>query len=170
MHQRNRNWRGIGWAAYNQKKLSMFFRRETVRTLSLTEQLDKLRSAGYATESVPDGGTLVSKGGLGLIVRPDSGGQPEITESGILIGKELGLLTDVGYQKVFRTESGKAVAAQADYLRALHSFNEDIRESLGITSLYNQSLGSTNERHMYDRVENRDHGVPKRAWEVKASR
>lgn len=142
----------------------MFFRREPVRTPSFSEQTDKLRASGYSIDTL-GGLTLVSKGTLGLTLRQNQQGQPEIVEMGILIGKELGLLTDLGYQKIFRTESGKAVAAQAEYLKALHAFVEDVREQLGLPSLYNESLGSTNERHLYDRVENRDHGVPKRPWE-----
>ncbi len=144
----------------------MFFRRETPRTPTFDEHIGKLRSLGYTIET--DGGaTLISKSGLGLTVRQDAQGQPEILESGVLIGKELGLLTDIGYQKVFRTHSGKVVAALAVYLKALHAFVEDVREALGLTSLYNQSLGSTNELHLYDRVEDRDHGVPKRPWETR---
>ena len=33
----------------------------------------------------------------------------------------------------------------------------DLREALG-ASLYNQSLGTTSEAHMYDRVADRDRG------------
>lgn len=142
----------------------MFFRRETPRTPSFDEYLSKLRSAGYTVETA-SGATRVSKNGLGASVKPDSNGHPEIVEYGVLLGNEFGLLTDVGYQKVFRTESGKAVAAQAAHLKVLHCFIEDLREALGLLSLYNESLGSTNQRHLYDRVEDRDHGVPKRAWE-----
>ena len=39
--------------------------------------------------------------------------------------------------------------------------------SLGLTSFYNQGLGTTNDQHLYDRVESRDAGVPARAWDKK---
>ena len=58
-----------------------------------------------------------------------------------------------------------ADAATADQVKALQNFVEDLREGLGIISLYNESLGSTNEVHLYDRVKDRDFGVPKRPWE-----
>jgi hypothetical protein len=32
-------------------------------------------------------------------------------------------------------------------------------------SLYNESLGTVSTFYMYDRVKDRDRGVPKRAWE-----
>jgi hypothetical protein len=40
-----------------------------------------------------------------------------------------------------------------------------LREGLGLTSLYNEALGTVSTQYLYDRVKDRDHGVPKRAWE-----
>jgi hypothetical protein len=40
-----------------------------------------------------------------------------------------------------------------------------LKEALGLTSLYNEGLGTTSNAHLYDRVEDRDHGVPTRPWE-----
>ncbi len=53
----------------------------------------------------------------------------------------------------------------ADHLKALHAFSEDLREALGLTSLYNQGLGTTNEKHLYDRVQNRDTGAAPPPWQ-----
>jgi hypothetical protein len=66
---------------------------------------------------------------------------------------------------VFLSGAGKTAAAQAGHLKLLHGFVEDLRESMGQTSLYNESLGTINERHLYDRVLNRDAGPAKRPWE-----
>ena len=41
---------------------------------------------------------------------------------------------------------------------ALHEFDDDLREGLGLTTLYNQALGTTCDDHLYDRVEDRDAG------------
>ena len=68
-----------------------------------------------------------------------------------------------------KTASGKQLPALAPQLKALHAFDEDLREGLGITSLYNQSLGTTCDDHLYDRVKDRDavaHGHP---WDKRHS-
>jgi hypothetical protein len=42
-----------------------------------------------------------------------------------------------------------------DKLRAIHEFSEELSEATGATSLYNQSLGTTSDVYMYDRVKGR---------------
>jgi len=88
-----------------------------------------------------------------------------VERPGLVMGSEIGALTDGGYQKFFLTPGGKRKPALAADLRALHDFEEDLRESLGQISLYNESLGTVSTFYLYDRVKDRDHGVPKRAWE-----
>ena len=134
----------------------MFFRREKPVIMSFSSHLEHLRAKGFQISSPSGGRTLASRNGLGLWLKEGADGQPEIVDSGIMIGDELGLLTDLGYQKIFQTESGKAVPALAPYLHALHGFLEDAREMMGLKSHYNESLGTTNERHLYDRLEDRD--------------
>ena len=72
---------------------------------------------------------------------------------------------DGGYQKFFLTPSGIRKPALAEDLKALHDFEEDLKEALGQTSLYNESLGTVSTLYQYDRVQDRDRGVPKRIWE-----
>ena len=79
--------------------------------------------------------------------------------------ERIATLVDGGYQKFFQTPSGKRKPALAEDLKTVHAFQEDLRESLGMTSLYNESLGTVSNRYLYDRVQDRDRGVPKRAWE-----
>jgi hypothetical protein len=55
--------------------------------------------------------------------------------------------------------------ALADELEALHDFEEDLKEGLGQESYYNESLGTVSTFYSYDRVKDRDRGVPKRVWE-----
>ena len=81
------------------------------------------------------------------------------------MGSEIGSLVDGGYQKFFRTPSGKTKPATAAELKAIHDFEEDLKEALGLESLYNESLGTVSTFYLYDRVKDRDHGVPKRVWE-----
>ena len=72
-----------------------------------------------------------------------------------------------GYQQVLKT-SKTEVAATADHLKALQQFSEELKEALGLPSLYNESLGTVSEAYQYDRVVGRDKPVterPKRPWE-----
>ena len=62
------------------------------------------------------------------------------------------------------------VPATADKLEALHTFVEEFKEGLGLPSLYNESLGTTSEGYLYDRVNGRDEPEAKRVkrpWEEK---
>src|SRR5437879_3698209 len=87
---------------------------------------------------------------------------------GYLIGSEISKLVNRGYQQFLKT-SKTEVPATADHLKALHSFTEELKEGLGLPSLYNESLGTVSESYQYDRLEDRDQPTverPKRPWEV----
>lgn len=143
----------------------MFFKREKESVQSFSARVDQLRSAGFGVESVDRGRVRATRGNLAVVLREGPEGQPEILDTGLLIGGEVAVLTDLGFQKIFLSPSGKKTPALAEHLHALHDFAEDVREALGLTSLYNQGLGTTNEKHLYDRVQNRDTGVPRRPWQ-----
>lgn len=85
--------------------------------------------------------------------------------AGIVMGSEIGSLVDGGFQKFFSTPSGHKKPAVADELKAVHDFEEDFKETVGLKSLYNESLGTVSTFYLYDRVKDRDKGVPKRIWE-----
>jgi hypothetical protein len=95
----------------------------------------------------------------------DGGSVTRAGRAGIRMGDEIGALVDGGFQKFFRTPSGKSKPALAEELKALHDFEEDLKEALGQESLYNESLGTVSTFYLYDRVKDRDLGGPKRAWE-----
>jgi len=89
---------------------------------------------------------------------------------GYQVGGEISRLIDKGYQKFLKTTKAE-IPATADHLKALHQFTEELREALGQTSLYNESLGSVSDSYEYDRVQGRDLPEaqrPQRAWESKA--
>lgn len=139
----------------------MFFRREKAPTLTFSDHLNAARSAGFTVD-----GTLISRGNLGCIVTEGEGGVPNIAEAGLLLhGKDVARLVHGGYQMFFVTRDGHKHPATADHLKALHRFTEDVTEAFGGTSHYNNGLGTVCTGHLYDRVTDRDHGVPKRAWE-----
>jgi hypothetical protein len=106
----------------------------------------------------------VTRNKLGALLKEAPDGTPRIEDTGILLGKELAVLTDIGFQKIFLAPSGRRTPALAEHLHALHDFKEDLVELLGLESLYNESLGTTNEKHLYDRVAGRDRGAAPQPW------
>ena len=87
---------------------------------------------------------------------------------GYLIGSEISKLVNRGYQQFLKTAKTE-VPATADHLKALQQFTEELKEGLGLPSLYNESLGTVSESYQYDRVVDRDKPAaekPKRPWEV----
>lgn len=102
---------------------------------------NRVSKYGVAAEIAPSpvAGTLVR-----LMARP-----------GWLLGGEIARITDRGYQKFLKT-SKLEIPATADILRAIHMFSEELKEAIGSLSLYNESLGTTSDRYVYDRVAGRD--------------
>jgi hypothetical protein len=145
-------------------KTSMFFRRETPKKPSFEERLAGLGEFGFSV-SRGAGRATVTRGGCGAIVEDLGGGDVKLGKAGIIIGDEIAELVHGGYQMFLRTPSGKEIPALASQLKALHAFDEDLREGLGLTSLYNLSLGTTADAHMYDRVVERDRAHHVKPWE-----
>lgn len=101
------------------------------------------------------------------IERTPDGGVKIFAYPGYLLGGEIAKLVDRGYQKFLKTTKTE-IAATSDHLKALHSFTEELKEALGLNSLYNESLGTVSESYHYDRVKDRDlpeTARPKRPWE-----
>ena len=63
-------------------------------------------------------------------------------------------LEDRGYQK-FWYHQGRRFPIRLIDLKTLHRFDEEVRNILQLKSLYNESLGSTSARTVYDRVAGR---------------
>ena len=87
---------------------------------------------------------------------------------GYLVGGEVATLLDRGFQKFWKS-SRLEVPATADSLQAVHRFAEELREVIGEPSLYNESLGTTSDSYLYDRVKGRDLPLAQRptpAWEL----
>jgi sugar phosphate isomerase/epimerase len=86
---------------------------------------------------------------------------------GYLIGGEISKLVNRGHQQFLKTAKTE-VPATAEQLRGLQQFSEELKQALGLPSLYNESLGTVSEVYHYDRIEDRDKPVaerPKRPWE-----
>jgi hypothetical protein len=99
----------------------------------------QVRKYGCAAEiaAAPDGTTE-------LLARP-----------GWLLNGVISRLVDRGYQKFLKTPQTE-IPATADHLHAIHEFSEELNEAAGATSLYNESLGTTSDRYLYDRVKGRE--------------
>ena len=85
-----------------------------------------------------------------------------------MVGGEVATLLDRGYQKFWKS-SRLEVPATAESLQAVHRFAEELREVVGEPSLYNESLGTTSDSYLYDRVKGRDLPLAERpvpAWQL----
>lgn len=83
-------------------------------------------------------------GGVNLLARP-----------GWVLHGEIARVTDRGYQKFLKT-TRLEIPVTAEQLRAIHTFSEELKEATGGMSLYNESLGTTSDRYVYDRVLGRE--------------
>jgi len=143
----------------------MFFRRQHLENPTFAERLEKLRNAGFTIAPLAGGVVRASRGGCAVDLKDDNGAVAIAGRAGMAQGSEIGALVDGGFQKFFETPSGGKKPALADDLEALHDFEEDLKEGLGQESYYNESLGTVSTFYLYDRVKDRDRGVPKRVWE-----
>lgn len=148
----------------------MFFRREKPKTLSFTDRINVLKQVGFGTETLSDGRVRISKHGVAAIVGDEGKGQPEIERAGVIIGGQIAILVAGGYQEFLELPNGRRFPATAEQLKQLHEFEEDVKAALGLTDLYNTSLGTTSTKHMYDRVYKRDTGQQPKPWEKKQNR
>ena len=143
----------------------MFFRNKEAQQSTFEDRIANLKQYGFQTVVRSTGVARVTRDGYGAIVEAIGDGKVKIGKAGVLIGEEIGELVNLGYQMIIRTPSGIELPALATHLKKLHAFDEDLREGLGLISLYNVSLGTTTDEHLYDRVVDRDKGVAVRPWE-----
>jgi hypothetical protein len=148
----------------------MFFRRDRPKPPTFAERVSLLEQAGFTAEKLPDGRVKITKHGVGAIIGDEGKNQPEIEKAGILVGSDIAILLSAGYQMFLETSTGKRLPATAKELKALHEFEDDVKEALGLVNLYNTSLGTTTAKHEYDRVFGRDTGDQSKPWERKEHR
>lgn len=137
-----------------------------VKQRTFDEAIAWMRERGFQISSSGDR-TIVSKEGCSVELKKNpniSKNDPVpvhvVGKAGIVLGGEVSALVDRGYQKFLKT-SKMELPATAEHLKTLHRFNEEVREALGATSLYNEALGSVSDRYVYDRVKGREDGQRK---------
>lgn len=97
----------------------------------------------------------VSKYGCAAEIAPAPDGTVQIlVRAGWMLNGEIARILDRGYQKFLKTAKLE-IPASADHLRALHNFSQELKEAAGASNLYNESLGTTSDVYVYDRVKGR---------------
>jgi len=129
---------------------------------SFTEALATLAGHQFDVSSARDGSGAASKAfqvrkfGCAAEIEPAPDGSTMVlARPGWLLNGQIARLVDRGYQKFLKTPKLE-IPATADHLRAIHEFSEELKQAAGATSLYNESLGTTSDRYMYDRVKGRE--------------
>jgi hypothetical protein len=141
-----------------------------IKQQSYEDAVSWFRNHGFELTEAPGASNRIflRKYKVSAAIEPASDGGVKIfAYPGYVIGGEISKLVDHGYQKVLRTSKAD-YPATADHLKALHDFSEELKEGIGATSLYNESLGTVSESYMYDRVRGRDlpeSERPKRPWQ-----
>ncbi|HET9308732.1 MAG TPA: hypothetical protein VFO46_22135 [Candidatus Sulfotelmatobacter sp.] len=144
---------------------------KTIETRTYEEALAWLRDHGFDVTDAPGTNSRVFLRKYNVsaaIQKTPEDGIKIFAYPGCLIGSEISKLVNRGYQQFLKT-SKQEIPATAEHLKALQQFSEELKEALGLPSLYNESLGTVSEAYQYDRVENRDKPPverPKRPWEV----
>jgi hypothetical protein len=135
------------------------------------DALGWLREHGFDVLEAPGtaGRVFLKKYNVSAAIQKDgTDGVKIFAYPGYLVGTEISKLVNKGYQQFLKT-SKTEVPASADHLKALQLFSEELKEALGLPSLYNESLGTVSDSYQYDRIVDRDKPQAerkKRPWEV----
>ncbi len=134
------------------------------------DAVEWLKGHGFDILEAPgtQGRIFLKKNNVSAAIERNADGTGKIfAYPGYLIGGEISKLVNKGYQQFLKTTKTE-IGATADHLRALQSFTEELKEALGMPSLYNESLGTVSESYHYDRVNGREAKEKKpRPWEKK---
>jgi len=127
--------------------------KDAARAQTVQKQFEQ---AGFVVADAPPGRIELKKSGCVAYLENQKGnliysGTPYFVVHGINCELE-----DQGYQKFWYSKpDGKRFPIRKVDLEVLHRFDEEVRHILGLKSLYNESLGTTNARTVYDRLTGR---------------
>jgi hypothetical protein len=139
------------------------------RNPNFEQTLETLRAHAFdvAPYAGVAGGVLVSKHGAAAVLVPARDAAAAMAERpGALVRGEVARLLDRGYQKFIKT-SQYELPASASQLQSIHAFSEELKGVVGIVDLYNESLGTTSDLYVYDRLKGREAAAPApaRPWD-----
>lgn len=124
------------------------------------QTLETLRA--HAFNVVPStevaGGVLVTKYGAGAVLSAAADKAAPVgyaVHPGVLVGGRVARLLDRGHQKFIQTPQLE-LPASASQLHAIHRFSEELKQVTGDIDLYNESLGTTSDLYLYDRLKGRE--------------
>jgi hypothetical protein len=122
--------------------------------------IEKLRA--HAFDVTPSheiaGGVLVSKHGVGAVLVAAADKAAPVAYAvhpGMLVEGRVARLMDRGYQKFIQTALLE-LPATASQLHSIHRFSEELKQLTGDIDLYNESLGTTSDVYLYDRLKGRE--------------
>ena len=118
-------------------------------------QIETLSAKGFLVRN--SGGVVrIEKYNCGAELRKEAqnGFRMTIIPS-IMLQGQFTHLWDAGYQKFLLTNDGRKVPIRVHQLADLRCFNEELRTALGVSTYYNEALGSTCHYSVYDRVKGR---------------
>jgi hypothetical protein len=145
--------------------------RRRSRHPNFDQTLQLLRTQGFETApySGVAEGVLATKHGVGAVLvpaprskDPDAAAAAVAVAPGVMVKSEVSRLVDRGYQKFIKS-SQYELPATAQQLQAIHAFSEELKRLTGLTSLYNESLGTTSDLYLYDRLKGREAEEPEPA-------
>src|ERR1700693_2793621 len=145
---------------------------KTIEARTYEEALAWVRDHGFDVTDAPgtNGRVFLRKYNVSAAIQKGPEDAVKIfAYPGYLIGSEISKLINRGYQQFLKTPKTE-IPATADHLKALQEFSEELKEALGLPSLYNESLGTVSEAYQYDRIVDRDKPQtdrPKRPWDGK---
>ncbi len=125
--------------------------------LTLAALTERLKKEGFAMEQQGPGSVRVSKNGCAAVLEEAGGVLRLAVPPGLVLGQSIARLVDRGFQK-FWQDGDRKQPAVAEQLRFLHLFEQELRTALGLTTLYNEALGTVSARYVYDRLEGREKG------------
>jgi hypothetical protein len=150
------------------------------RNPNFDQILESLRAHSFevAPYAAVAGGVLVSKYGAGavLVAAPasiqDQNQAQDVAVAfavapGALVAGEVARLVDRGYQKFIKTSQFE-FPSTASQLHAIHLFTAELKQLTGAINFYNESLGTTSDLYLYDRLKGREAAqpAPEGPWEV----
>ncbi len=135
-----------------------------IKSHTFDETISQLRNQQFDVQPVPGDSNRVRVSKYNCAAelgRDTKGGVLLLHKPGILLGGDIAILMDRGFQKFFKT-SKIEMAATAERLKAEYRFTQELDEATGGVSLYNESLGTTSDKYMYDRLKGRNGDRPAR--------